>query len=168
MGIQTGLWIDHRKAVIVAVMDQGETVKQIISKVEKQLRRAGDSPLKGPFEGRHIPADDSHERKYTAHLNMYYDAVVASLRNTEGILIFGPGEAKVELKKRLEKDHLGGHILGLETADKMTEHQIMAKVHAYFHGERHTSRAIRTKRPGGVVETHRPVLPKREKIEENN
>ncbi|MDD5169941.1 MAG: hypothetical protein PHN75_14075, partial [Syntrophales bacterium] len=95
MRANMGLWIDHRKAVIVAVTDQGETVKQIISKVEKQQRRSGDSPLKGPFEARHIPADDSHERKFIGHLNMYYDTVVSALRDAEGILIFGPGEAKV-------------------------------------------------------------------------
>ncbi len=49
MGIQTGFWIDHRKAVIMAVTDQGEAFQQIISEVEKQLRRSGASPLKGSF-----------------------------------------------------------------------------------------------------------------------
>jgi hypothetical protein len=45
-----GLWIDHRKAVIVFVTDQGEETRLIISKAEKQVRRTGDSPLKGPYE----------------------------------------------------------------------------------------------------------------------
>jgi hypothetical protein len=47
-------------------------------------------------------------------------------------LIFGPGEAKGELKKRLESKGLGGRIVGVETTDKMTERQIAAKVRAYF------------------------------------
>ena len=34
-----GVWIDHRKAVIVAVADKGEEVQEIISPVEKQLSR---------------------------------------------------------------------------------------------------------------------------------
>jgi hypothetical protein len=38
-----------------------------------------------------------------------------------------------ELRKRLEKDKLGGHILAIETADKMTDRQIAAKVREYFH-----------------------------------
>jgi hypothetical protein len=33
-----GLWIDHRKAIIVAVTDKGEEIELVISKVEKQLR----------------------------------------------------------------------------------------------------------------------------------
>ena len=45
-----GLWIDHRKAVIVVVTDQAEEAKLIISRTAKQLRRSGDSPLKGPYE----------------------------------------------------------------------------------------------------------------------
>jgi hypothetical protein len=32
--------------VIVVMTDKGEEIKLIISKVEKQLRRSGDSPLK--------------------------------------------------------------------------------------------------------------------------
>jgi hypothetical protein len=48
MGTKVGLWIDHRKAIVVAVTDKGEETGLIISKVEKQLRRSGTSPLKGP------------------------------------------------------------------------------------------------------------------------
>ena len=168
MGANTGLWIDHRKAVIVAVTDQGEVIKQIISKVEKQPRRSGDSPLKGPYETQHIQADDSHERKFTGHLNMYYDTVMTALRNADGILIFGPGEAKVELKKRLEKDNLGGHILGVETSDKMTDLQISAKVRSFFRKESHSSGMIRTKRPKAVLDkNHRDPLG-RKKAEGND
>jgi len=36
---EVGLWMDHRKAVIVAITDKAEETKVIISKVEKQLRR---------------------------------------------------------------------------------------------------------------------------------
>jgi len=79
-----------------------------------------------------VPADDSRERKFTGHLNIYYYAVIACIRDAESILIFGPGEAKGELKKRLERDKLGGRIVGIETVDKMTDHQIAVKVRQYF------------------------------------
>ncbi len=129
---ETGLWIDHRKAVIVVVTDQGEKTKLIISKAEKQLRRTGDSPLKGSYESQQVPASDSRQKKFTGHLNLYYDAVIACIRDAESILIFGPGEAKGELKKRLERDNLGGRIVGIETVDKMTDPQIAAKVRQRF------------------------------------
>jgi hypothetical protein len=129
---EVGLWIDHRKAVIVVTTDKGEEIKLIVSKVEKQLRRSGGSPLKGPHEASQVPADDSRERAFTGHLNIYYDAVIASIRDAEAILILGPGEAKVELKKRLESEELGGRIVGIETVDKMTDRQIVAKVRQRF------------------------------------
>ena len=132
MKAKVGLWIDHRKAVVVAITDNGEETGLIISRVEKQLRRSGDSPLKGPHESQQVPADDSRQRTFTAHLNTYYDAVIASIRDAESILIFGPGEAKGELNKRLKKNNLDGRIVGIETVDKMTECQVAARVRKHF------------------------------------
>jgi hypothetical protein len=132
MNTQTGVWIDHRKAIVVVITEKGEETGLVISHVERQLRRAGDSPLKGSYETRRVPADDSRQRALTGHLNIYYDAVIACIRQAESILIFGPGEAKGELKVRLEKNKLGGRIAAIETADKMTDRQISAKVRDYF------------------------------------
>jgi hypothetical protein len=138
MKAKAGLWIDHRKATIVTVTDQGEEMGLIVSKVEKQPRRSGDSPLKGAYEPHQVPAQDSQQRTLTEHLNIYYDAVIASIRDAESILIFGPGEAKGELKERLEKKGLGGRIEGVEAADKMTDRQIASKVRKRFpNGVRH-------------------------------
>jgi len=133
MRTKVGLWIDHRKAIVVAVTDKGEERGLIISKVEKQLRRAGDSPLKGSYESQQVPESDSRQRTLTGQLNIYYDAVIASIRAAESILIFGPGEAKGELKARLTRRNLGGRIVGMETVDKMTDRQIAAKVRQHFH-----------------------------------
>jgi hypothetical protein len=132
MTTQMGLWIDHRRAVVVGLTGNGEEVALVISNVEKQLRRSGDSPLKGSYESRRVPADDSRQRALTGHLNVYYDAVIACIRKAESILIFGPGEAKGELKDRLVKNRAGGRIAAIETVDKMTHGQIAAKVRAYF------------------------------------
>jgi hypothetical protein len=37
---KVGLWIDHRKALIVAITNKEEEIRLIISKVEKQLGRS--------------------------------------------------------------------------------------------------------------------------------
>jgi hypothetical protein len=132
MRTKVGLWIDHRKAIVVAVTEKGEETGLIISKVEKHLQRSGDSPLKGHYESQQVPADDSRQRTFTGHLNIYYDAVIACILDAEAILIFGPGEAKSELKKHLESKKLGERIVGIETVDKMTDRQIAAKVRRRF------------------------------------
>ncbi|MDT8070361.1 MAG: hypothetical protein ROO76_19515 [Terriglobia bacterium] len=132
MSVKVGLWIDHRKAVIMAVTDRGEATRLVISKIDKQLGRFGGARSTTPYESQQVPADDSRQRKLTGHLNIYYDAVIASIRDAESILIFGPGEAKGELKERLVEDRLGGRIVSVETVDKMTDRQIAAKIRQYF------------------------------------
>ena len=132
MSTNMGLWIDHRKAVVVALTDNGEEVELISSHVEKQLRRSGDSPLKGSYEPRQVPADDSRQRAFAGHLNTYYDTVIARIRTADALLIFGPGEAKDELNKRLVEQQLGDRIVAIETVDKLTANQIKAKVRHYF------------------------------------
>lgn len=74
----------------------------------------------------------NRHRGYNGHLNNYFDEVISSIRDAEAILIFGPGEAKNELKKHIESKELRGRIVGVETVDKMTDHQIAAKVRQYF------------------------------------
>jgi stalled ribosome rescue protein Dom34 len=86
------------------------------------------------FSGRadHVTAEDMRDRKFAGHLSKYYDEVIAVIRDAESILIFGPGEAKVELGKRLEGEKLGSRVAGIETVDKMTDHQIAAKTRQHF------------------------------------
>ena len=132
MGTKVGLWIDHRKAIVVTVTDKGQEMGLVISTVQKQLRRSGDSPLTGPYEQQQVPADDSRQRTFTGHLNIYYDAVIACIGDAESILIFGPGEAKGELKHRLKRIKLDGRIADIQTVDKMTDRQIAAKVRQRF------------------------------------
>jgi stalled ribosome rescue protein Dom34 len=132
MKTTAGLWIDHRKAVIAIVSADGEETLEIESNVEKQPSRVA-GVRSTTNNGPDAPADDSHEKEFTGHLNQYYAEVIAAIREAESILIFGPGEAKGELKKRLEHAKLGKHIIAIETADKMTDRQIAAKVREYFH-----------------------------------
>lgn len=131
MNAKIGLWIDHRMAVLVTVGDGGET-KTVMSNVETQLRRSGESPLQGSYESRAVPMSSSLLRELTGKFNVYYESVVAQLGGAESIFIFGPGEAKDELRKHLEKHGLGGRVAGVESADRMTENQIAAKARKFF------------------------------------
>jgi stalled ribosome rescue protein Dom34 len=126
-----GVWIDHRKAVIAEISDKGEQTRVIESNVEKQPGRIDGVRSTTPYESQKVPADDSREREFSGHLRGYYDEVIAAIREAESILLFGPGEAKGELKSRLEQDKLGGRIAAVETVDRMTDRQIAAKVRNY-------------------------------------
>ena len=49
-----GLWIDHRKAVIVTVLDNGEKTSVIESKAEKQAGRFDGVRSTTPYESQKI------------------------------------------------------------------------------------------------------------------
>jgi len=132
MSGKAGVWIDHRGAVIVALAENGERITHIASKVEKHLARGGDSPLKGTYEPLQVPSDDKRQRALTGELNDYYELVIKAIRSYDSLLLLGPGEAKGELHKRLVISKLDARVDAVETADKMTDPQIAAKVRAHF------------------------------------
>ena len=93
-----GLWIDHRKAVIVIVTDEGETFSEIPSNMEKRVRFTGGTASElGSTE-------DVRDRQFGNHLNSYYDRVVAVLRGADSIQIFGP---ELERKKGVARGLVG-------------------------------------------------------------
>lgn len=127
---EVGLWIDHRQAVIVTLVDQVEEIKRITSDIEQLVRYSGASH--GSRDDTTEIRRDRQDRRFEDHLSRYYGEVITSLRDAYSILIFGPGEAKGELQKQLESQALGERIVGVETTDKMTEGQVAAKVRDYF------------------------------------
>jgi len=120
MNKNVGVWIDHRKAVIVRITDGVEEIHSIVSGVEKHVHHSGGSP------------EDQQDHRFTNHLKEYYAKVIAFLHDAHSILILGPGEAKGEFEKRLRTESLGARIDGIEAEDKMTDHQIAAKVREHF------------------------------------
>jgi len=122
MDRDVALWIDHREAVIAAVAGATEGLKRVSSGVEKHVR----------FSSGEGGSEDGRDRRLESHLNRYYDEVIATVRDARSILILGPGEAKHEVEKRLRDAGLGKRILGVETVDKMTDHQIAAEARRRF------------------------------------
>ena len=91
-----GLWIDHRDAVVVILSESGEKTKHINSNMEKHVRFGGGAQEE--------TEEDIRDRRFEHNLNKYYDEVITCLGNPTSSLVFGPGEAKGEFKKRMESD----------------------------------------------------------------
>jgi hypothetical protein len=118
--------------VIVTVEDKVELTRVISSDMEKHVRFSDGTRSKDSDHPQGSTAEDMRDRQFGDHLELYYDGIISLIRGADSILILGPGEAKVELANRLKHEGLGGHIVGLETVDKMTDRQITAKVRDYF------------------------------------
>ena len=124
MNRKVGIWIDHKKAVVVSASASGVTAKTLESEVGPHARYSG-------------PRDGGGEKKYEdrhgQHLDRYYDEVITQLGQPEAVLIFGPGEAKLQLKERLSRSKsLFERVEEIETTDKLTDAQIVAKVKEHY------------------------------------
>lgn len=129
-----GIWIDHKKAVIVSASADGVvTTTTLESDIGSHARYSGqprNSPSDGPHEG---GGEKKYEQRYGEHLDRYYDAIIGRLGEPVALLIFGPGEAKLQLKERLSHSHpLSERVVTIETTDKLTDPQIVAKVREHF------------------------------------
>ena len=122
--IYIGIWIDHKQAYIIYIKNNKSTLHKIESHVSGHPKSAGGTRSKK------ATGEIISESKY---LNKYYNKIISEIKNTDSILIFGPGEAKRELLKRIESSHLWkSKIVGIETVDKMTEMQIISYTKGYY------------------------------------
>ena len=133
MAQNLGIWIDHKKAVIVAVAGDTHTVLEIESGVEKQARPAVGARGSTPHGPRMVASESQKNQPYKRQLRDYYVRVIRMIRDAGKIFIFGPGEAKLELERIMEKKKgLMDKIAGIEPATQLTETQIVAKVKRFY------------------------------------
>jgi hypothetical protein len=129
---EIGLWIDHKEAIIVALTGGGIHTSHIASGSGKRVRYSGSGHSKTPAGKKEVTSEDGRDRKAENTLNAFYDEVVAAVRHAESIQIFGPGEAKGELEKRLDRAGLNELVVYVEAADKMSDREIAARVRKHF------------------------------------
>jgi hypothetical protein len=124
MNDNVGIWIDHKKAVIVSASAGRVTTEIVESDVRAHPRYSGQQDGGG---------EKKYEERHGQRLDRYYDEVIRQLMEPDRLLIFGPGEAKLELKERLSRSKAHAErTIDIETTDKLTDPQIVAKVKAHF------------------------------------
>jgi hypothetical protein len=132
MKMQIGLWIDHRRAVIVRLADGRQAVEIIESNMEKHIRPTGGARSKLPYGPQDVMKENGRERKFMLHLVHWYDIVAGKLISADELFVFGPGPGKNEFCKQIEGTALSFKLVGMETVDRMTTRQIAAKVRGHF------------------------------------
>jgi hypothetical protein len=133
MNRQVGIWIDHTKAVIVSASAERITSLTVEPEEEphaRQSRQAEDAP---PDGSRDAQAEKRYERRFSQRLDRFYGEVIGQLGEPSALLIFGPGEAKLQLEERLRRyKALPACIVEIENTDKLTDPQIVAKVRTHY------------------------------------
>ena len=96
------VWLDHHRAVVIDFSRDAEHVHIVPSNTEQRQihRRSGGTGQK--------VAEDRH----------FFDDIVAAIGDAREILIVGPGSAKTEFRKDLDKHHaaVAARVVGVEAA----------------------------------------------------
>ena len=123
MNRMVGVWIDHKKAVIASA-SEGRVTTTLESAVAAHPHFGGQQDGGG---------EKKYEEKHRQRLDRYYDEVIAHLGEPEALLLFGPGEAKLELKERLGRSGAPSQpVVAIKNADRLTDPQIVAMVKKHF------------------------------------
>ncbi len=132
---EIGIWLNSDKAVLISLKDgQNEQILTLESKIETRTRIPGE---RKPFSRLgNILAETSgrltNRRKQQMH--QYFNQIIHSLDNeARELYLFGPSTAKIQLEKELKKiPQFAQKPVIIESADKMTERQMVARVKSHF------------------------------------
>lgn len=131
---QTGIWIDGSKAIIV-IFSQGEKhIIEIESDIENHIYHH-DEGNKGSFMGtQHLTGERKYEERKKQQLTAYLKKVTEAIDEAAQVYLFGPGETKIHLMKKINSDmrKMTGGLKAVEPADKMTLNQVVAKTRTFF------------------------------------
>ena len=135
MKTQCGIWVDTKQAHLV--FKKGESVERstVESDVENKVHHWDDANT-GTFKSstHHHQNDEKKYGERKKHqLSAYVESITDQLTGVDEIFVFGPAETKNLLKdKILAEPLLKDKLMAVETADKMTENQLIEKVRDFF------------------------------------
>lgn len=113
------VWLDHLRAVVIDFSIDKEHVHFVESDTEqRQVHRKSGEP--GPGK-----ATEDRE---------FFDGVVAAIGDAREILVVGPGQAKLNFRKDLDRRHpkVAALVVAVETVDHPTPEQLLAMARKYF------------------------------------
>lgn len=130
---KAAVWIDHSQAVIVFT-DAGKISTETIESSLEPHTRYQDSTGYQRSDGPHAGAGEKkYEQRFRQHLNRYMDDVIDHLGPFRNLLILGPGEAKLELRDRLNrKSKSRKRIVDLEPCGQLSDARIVATVKEFY------------------------------------
>ena len=142
MSVRIGIWVDHERAVLTKLKSGSIESRTILSDAGSRVRLSGGSRSRTAYGPQDLASDTQRDRKYQKRLTEYYRNIIQELRDADAVLIFGPGEAKGELRREIDRSKaLASRVAAVESVDKMTDRQIVAHVKKFFRvGTRRSSR----------------------------
>lgn len=130
----TGIWLDYKEAYIVTIDEYAQvTTQHLVSEVE-HLAVKGGVRSKTPWGPQYSPHDRSTLEREKHAEGHYFEEIIENIHpETDSIVIFGPAEAKIGLKKAIgEIKHYKPELRDVLTAGYLSQNEIVALVRNYF------------------------------------
>lgn len=132
--VQTGIWLDFKEAYVVSLhLDGQAAVKHFRSEVRHPATKGG-TRSKSPWGPQFAPPDDTNLEREKHAERRYFQQILESINpDTEGVVIFGPAQAKLGLKKEIEQiKHYSPKFFGAFPADYLSKNEIVALMRDFF------------------------------------
>jgi hypothetical protein len=130
---QAGVWIDLKKAIIVYLEDDTHKLKILPSEIESRERIPGETKWFTRFGDQFLEFSKRKENRLANKVKVYLKSVLDEIKDADEIVLFGPAGMKTELEKLINGvKAMAGKIQSVETADSMTDNQVVAWVKKYY------------------------------------
>ena len=130
---QTGIWLDKEKAILINLYEGKHTIKYIESNITIRERIPGEGKKFGRFGSQFLSLENKKKNLVKKQTAKYLKKIVLEIINSDEIVLFGPAEMKMNLKKVILKNNIiSSKLIAVKTADSMTENQLVAWVKKYY------------------------------------
>lgn len=131
MAKKVGVWLDCERAHVISVEEGKHMLETLESNIETRVRFEGESKSFSRRGGTLVNPSKKRTKRRKHQLDTYIERVLERIEGTEEVLIFGPAETKLELKKSILKRRRAP-VVSLESAERMTQRQMIARVREHF------------------------------------
>lgn len=128
----TGIWIDSKQAIIVKLNNEIQTIEKVPSGIEGRVRINGEGKQYTRMGKQFFKDEKKDEEKRKHQLTGYFKNVIEKIKDADSILIIGPAESKLGLRKAISQSSIAAKPVMVDAEDHMTDKQVTAKVKEYF------------------------------------
>lgn len=131
---KAGIWLDQEKAFIIRVAGLAEPpMEKIESGVESVIRHKGEGKVSARFGQAFIDDQEKKQHRQKNQRQKYFKEIIEKIQDVDFVYLFGPSDARHELKNEIEKlRSWKGIIAANEPADRLTENEMKKKVINFF------------------------------------
>jgi hypothetical protein len=128
-----GIWMDGQEAYVVRLIGDQVEILYVKADVNYHLRKHGEGKQYTRMGNSFFADEQKQERKLKGQKMEFFEEVIDLLDPEFELLVFGPGEMNREFVHELkELSAFKATDVHMETTDKLTQNQIVARVKEYF------------------------------------